>query len=330
MTILTGFLGSGKTTLLRRLLADDRMARTAVIINEFGEVGLDHLLIGQVDDNTFLLDSGCLCCTLRTDFGDAITDILRRQRRAELPPIDRIIVETTGLADPLPLLQLLLTDATLSSQVRQQSITTAVDSTIYDHSPNRREKSRQIALADTIVLTKTDLVSDNDVGSLRERLRELNPQCAIIDGRSSDALVDALFSEARQTVVRGLDDIHVHDHTCGDECFEAPPSLHDGIGSICLRENRPIPWAMLQDFLRSLARGHAADVLRIKGIVNVAESIKPVVIHGVHQYLYPEGYLNEWPIDGQDTKIVVIYEGISATSILDIFGGCVTSRLDTV
>ncbi|SDB10704.1 CobW/HypB/UreG, nucleotide-binding domain [Pseudomonas sp. NFACC23-1] len=196
VTLLTGFLGSGKTTLLRELLADTRMARTAVIINEIGEVGLDHLLVGTLDDDAVLLKSGCVCCTMKSEFGDTLKSLFNRRESGVLPNFNRVIVETTGLADPVPLVKLLLGDEGLVSRFRLQAVVTTVDCQIgaLEHRP-RVERDRQIGIADHLVLTKTDLVSTDTLVGITKKLRELYPDKPITNGRVQQDIFSLLLEK---------------------------------------------------------------------------------------------------------------------------------------
>lgn len=186
ISVLTGFLGSGKTTLLSRLIRDPRMARTAVIINEFGEVGLDHLLVAKADENTVLMDSGCLCCTIRSDLADTLRDLYLRRLRDEVPPFDRVVIETTGLADPAPILHTLMTDPVVAARFRLDGVVTTVDAVHGMDQLDRQEESlKQAAVADRLVLTKTDIAAPAEVARLKARLKALNPAALQVDAQQA-------------------------------------------------------------------------------------------------------------------------------------------------
>jgi G3E family GTPase len=311
VSVITGFLGSGKTTLLNRLLRHAAMANSAVVINEFGEVGLDHLFVEAIDGETVLMASGCLCCTIRSDLEKTLRDLVLRRERAEVPRFDRILVETTGLADPAPIAQLLLNNPLVSHSLRLDAIVTTVDAV---HGPGQLddhvEALKQAAIADRLVLTKTDLVAAPAIAGLRDRLATLNPGARIetaLQGEIDPALLfgAALFDPQRKTadVRRWLNeeayaDRHGHAHDV---------NRHDArIGAFCLTFDEPLDWGKFALWLGRLRRGRGADLLRVKGILNLAGEPGPVAIHGVQHVFHPPVALAAWPDSDRRSRLVFI------------------------
>lgn len=265
VTLLTGFLGSGKTTLLHRLLADDRMAHTAVIINEIGEVGLDHLLIGRLDDDIVLLKSGCVCCSMKTELSETLKLLYFRAEAGEIPVFDRVIVETTGMADPIPLLKLLLADESVATLFSVQTVIATVDTLLPLHTPQQRtERLRQIAVADKIILTKTDL--SHAFTTFTKRIRTLNASAEIIDGADVAAVALVIFDREKYPVTRNLPDAQWFTHqTNSQNAFNNAP--HHNIFTLCLYANQALSWARVTHFLQKLARLYGVNLLRIKGLI---------------------------------------------------------------
>jgi G3E family GTPase len=315
VNVLTGFLGSGKTTLLSRLIRDPGMARTAVVINEFGAVGLDHILLESSDENIIELNDGCLCCTIRGDLAMTLADLLARRRRGEVMQFDRIVIETTGLADPAPILHVLMTDKTLTASLHLDSVVTTVDAfngaaTLDAHG----ESIKQAAIADTLILTKTDL-EPADMPALQARLRGLNPAAPILDANKEDAAPGALFgsgvldASAKSDAVRDWlasegSDHEVHQH---DGHHHDPNRHDDSIRAHAFTRAAPIHAVALTLFLEILAEHCGADLLRLKGVVNLVESPdKPAVIHGVQNIIHPVLWLEQWPDEAHISKFVCI------------------------
>ena len=310
--LVTGFLGSGKTTLLNRLLRSDRLANTAVLINEFGEVGLDHLLLETLDAETVLLQSGCVCCTIRGDLADAMRGLFERRERGLLPAFDRLAIETTGLADPAPIVSTLLADPVLRHHFRLGAIVTTVDAANARlHLNQHPESFKQAAIADRIVLTKTDLVDEAEVRHLMRTLGALNPAAALVDMQVPDFdPADLLAADAydpatrSQEVRRWLADEAerpaAHDHH-GD------PNRHArGIESFCLTFDEPLDWTAFGLWLTMLLHVHGQNVLRVKGLLNVVDVATPVVIHGVQHTVHPPAHLEGWPNGDRRSRIVFI------------------------
>ena len=325
LTILTGFLGAGKTTLLNRLLKDPALAETAVIINEFGEVSLDHLLVEYVGDNMVLLQSGCLCCTMRGDLVDALETLLRDldNRRCKFR---RVLLETTGLADPAPVLHTAMSHPYLLLRYRLDGVVTAVDaingeSTLDAHA----EAVKQAAVADRIVLTKTDLADVSQRNRIVRRLRALNPAAPILDAAKDEATPGRLLSSGLYDPDTKIPDVKKwlaaeayagdHDHHHHDV------NRHDDhIGSFVLTADEPIPAGTLEMFLELLRATHGGNLLRIKGIVKLAEMPEtPVVVHGVQHVFHPTARLDRWPDDDHRTRIVFITRDLPERTVRNLF-----------
>ena len=306
VTVLTGFLGAGKTTLLNHLLRQPALAGTAVLINEFGEIGLDHLLVERLDENTVLLNAGCLCCTVRGDLSRALADLLPRVVAGE---VRRVAIETTGLADPAPILATLMSDPTAARAYRLDGIVTVVDAVNgmaqLDAQP---EAVRQVAVADRIVLSKTDIA---DPPALRDRLRHLNPGAPLVaalhgEVDAASLLHAGLFDPDRKIPdVRGWLDAEAyadtdHGHHHHDR------NRHDArIAAFCLTFDRPLHWQGVATWLDMLVATRGESLLRIKGILNVAGQDRPVAIHGVQHLFHPPALLAAWPGDDPRTSRLV-------------------------
>jgi G3E family GTPase len=327
LTVLTGFLGAGKTTLLNRLLPDPALAGTAVVINEFGEIGLDHLLVRRIDDGLVLLQSGCLCCTMRGDLIDALVTLLRDLDNGRCT-FRRIIVETTGLADPAPVLHTAMVHPYLVLRYRLDGLVTVVDAvnglaTLDAHT----ESVKQVAVADRIVLTKADLAAAGTT-DLIARLRALNPAAPILDAAAGEAtpqrLLDCgLYDPERKTpdVKRWLAEeayaaAHAHGHHHHDR------NRHDDrIRAFTFATDTAIPAQSLDMFLELVRAMHGPNLLRFKGIVKLSETPEqPVVVHGVQHLMHPPSRLERWPDDDHRTRLVFITRDMEERVIRDLFG----------
>ena len=320
LSVITGYLGSGKTTLLNRLLKDPAMADTAVIINEFGEIGLDHLLVDQASDGILELSSGCLCCTIRGDLVTTLEDLLRRIDNGRMERLARVVIETTGLADPAPILHTVMLHPYLLMRYRLESVVTLVDAvngsqTLATH----KEAVRQVAVADRLVITKTDLLDEskpmNTLDTLKSRLKELNPGARLLDARLDEARPEQLFDAGLYDPASKIPDVakwlnaqaydaahhHHHDHSHDVNRHD------DKIRAFTLSTDRPIPASALEMFLDLLRSAHGPKLLRVKGIVQIAEDPdRPVVIHGVQHVFHPPATLEAWPDADHSTRMVFI------------------------
>jgi G3E family GTPase len=333
LTVLTGFLGSGKTTLLNRLLQDPALADTVVIINEFGEIGLDHLLVQTIDEGMVLLSAGCLCCTVRGDLIATLEDLLRRRDNGRIAPFRRIIIETTGLADPAPILHAVLAHPYVSIRYALEGVVTTVDAVngpgTLDAHP---EAVRQAAVADRIVLAKTDLLADPaDLENLITRLRALNPGASLIravNGKApaEDLIGSGLFDVSGKTAdVRGWlqaeaieaaeHGAHAHEH--GHHGHAHDVNRHDDrIRAFSLTSETPIPRGAFDMFLDLLRSAHGPKLLRIKGLVGLAEEPdRPVVIHGVQHVIHVPAVLPRWPDDDRRSRLVFIVQDLDKSFV---------------
>ena len=298
--VLTGFLGSGKTTLLRHLLAQPQFSRTAVIINEFGEIGLDHELVASSTDHFITLTTGCLCCKLRSDLVATLEDMLRRREEGTVPAFTRVVIETSGLADPAPILQTLMTDTNLAGHLVLNGLITTVDALNGAGTLEREAISvKQVALADRLILTKSDLVESGLV-PLRARLAGLNQMAPLLTadhGRVDPDVFEVDSSITNATWVREL---------VSDEL--GPEHAHDSeIQACAILRTEPIHAVALSLFLEALAEHCGADLLRLKGIVHIAQSTdRPAVIHGVQHVFHPLEWLPHWPSEDRRSRIVMI------------------------
>jgi G3E family GTPase len=325
-TVITGFLGAGKTTLLNRLLKDPALSETAVIINEFGDIGLDHLLVEHVDDGVVLLASGCLCCTMR---GDLVTALERLTRDLDngRARFRRVVIETTGLADPAPVLHTVMVHPYLVMRYRLDGVITLVDAVngmaTLDAHP---EAVKQAAVADRIVLTKTDLLTTPDAlagkSQLVARLRRLNPSAALLDVNEAtpERLLDCgLYDPERKTpdVRRWLaEEAYVDDHHHAHDV-----NRHDDhIRAFAIATDAALPMVVLDLFLELLRSVHGPNLLRLKGVVKIAETPDtPVVVHGVQHLLHPLAQLDHWPDADHRTRLVFIMRDTDPDAIRQLF-----------
>ncbi len=309
VSIITGYLGSGKTTLLNRLLADPGMARAAVIINEFGEIGLDHLLVATPSENTVLLASGCICCTVRGDLVDTLRDLDRGGRDGTLPPFDRVLIETTGLADPVPLLQTLITDEVVAPRYRADGVVTLVDGVhgargLDEHA----EAAKQAALADRLLITKCDLAGENAIVGLERRLARANPGARQFRVMRGDIAASEIFGLALDPadaagIGRWLGG------QAGAAGADRDYSPHLGsIRSDSFRFDRPATRAGLMTWLTLLASLRGAGLLRVKGLINVEGA--PVAVHAVQTIIDEPVELARWPDDERSSRLVFITRGL--------------------
>jgi G3E family GTPase len=323
ITVLTGFLGAGKTTLLNRLLKQPELANTAVLINEFGDVGLDHLLVEALHDDVVLLNAGCLCCTVRGDLVKALQTLFLQRLRGEVPLFQRVMIETTGLADPAPILHTLMTEPLIAAHYRLDGVVTLVDAANGDATLDTQpEAVKQAAVADRIVLTKSDLVSSQQNAALRERLRNLNPGALIVPAEQGvidpkllldlgpfrpDAKIDAVSGWLNEEAYAQH---HEHGHAHHDQKGHGhhDPNRHDArIQSFCLTFHHPLQWNGIGIFLEMLIATQGESLLRIKGLLNLAGQDRPLVIHGVQHVFHKPMLLGEWPAeDDRHSRLVFI------------------------
>lgn len=315
ITLLTGYLGSGKTTLLARLLAHPQLADTAVLVNEFGEIALDHQLLYRATESIVLMDRGCLCCALRSDLADQLDELYARRMRAEIPRFRRVVIETSGLADPAPILQTLAAEPMLAALFRLDGVVTTVDGEHGERELDRHfESVKQAALADRIVITKIDRADAVALDRLASRLRSLNPAAPILRaaGGAIDpaALLEAGIHDAQgklASVERWLMSNRYRPLRAGAEPLGLSPARHDErVRSFAIVYDEPVSGTRLWNGLESLIEASGECLLRVKGIVNIRDQPSPRVIHIVQHVLYPVATLPEWPDADRRTRLVFV------------------------
>ena len=336
VTILTGFLGSGKTTLLNRALSHPDMARTAVIINEFGEIALDHALVAQSDDSVVVLENGCLCCTVRSDLVGTLNDLYHRRHAGKVPFFDNVMIETSGLAEPGPVLQAFLSEPTLDGLYRVAHVIALVDavnglSTLAEHG----EAVEQAALADRILITKLDLAEAPQArGRLESELRRINPAAAIsaaadvlpdLQALLRDPGFDPMAPDADPRPWLNLDAYRHHhhdddDHDHGHDHHDHAHHLRERqISSFCLIRDEPLTRDAVQFLLDGITANLGANLLRVKGLVNIAEEPdRPAVIQGVQHLLHTMSWLPRWPDADRRTRVVFITRGVATGDLQEM------------
>ena len=329
-TVLTGFLGSGKTTLLNRLLPS--MRRTAVIVNEFGAIALDHDLVTASEETVIDLDGGCACCTVRGDLIEALRDLHARRARGEVA-FERVLIETTGLADPVPILHALMADPRMEHLFCLNGVLVTVDAacgaaTLASHF----EAGRQVAVADRLILTKADLVAPAEAETLRADLRARNPGATLLDADDAARDLASLLGPPHD-LARRPDEVR---RWLGDAAVEATAQEHEGHGhhgrrpdfdrhgpdirAFCLRHAAPIETRVFETFLELLLGFLGPDLLRVKGLVKLAQDPeRPLVFHAVQHMIHQPFELEEWPSSDTDTRIVFITRNVAARTVERLF-----------
>ncbi len=319
VTLLTGFLGSGKTTVLNHLVRN--LPRTAILMNEFGEVGLDHQLLQKMDGPMALLSGGCVCCTISGSLSPTLKNLWMARQRGDVPAFERVVIETTGVADPVPVLDNLLHDNWIRARFRLDGVVTTVDALFgagqLDQHP---EAVKQVAVADRLLLTKTDLASAASVAALRERLARLNPAADIVTvmhGELDPAAIQnlGLWNAATKSleVARWLKHQRYRPASGGRLGSKPRPELHDArIQAFSVVFDTPLDRYGLQSAIAMLSSFRAENLLRFKAIVNLADEALPVVLHGVQHVLYPEVRLDAWPDDDHRSRFVFIVRDLDS------------------
>lgn len=322
VTIITGFLGSGKTTLIRQLLVHPSMNKVAVVINEIGEIGIDQDLVTLSSENISLLANGCICCSVRTDMQETLRDLFTRRTIGDIFDFDRIIIETTGLADPAPILQTLVSDTLLEAQFRFDGLVTLVDAVnLPDQLENLKEPEKQLAIADRIFVTKTDLIGPIQMDQLVQLIRDINPSSPIqnilhgnIDpnelmgigltsSKASQKTLNFLGENTSQTSEKYMGDF-ARRHT-------------SNIQTETLRFKTPFTWQAFSSALDLLTTLRGVDLLRVKGIINVEN--QPIVVQGVQHIFHPPVTLDQWPSEDHDSRIVFITRNIPKEVLKSLF-----------
>ena len=352
ISVITGFLGAGKSTLLGKLIQHPEMDRVAVIVNEFGEVGIDHALVTKVDEETVLLNSGCLCCTVRGDLLDTLKRLVLQRKEKIIADFDRVLVETTGLADPAPILHTMMSDPFLVSRFRLDGVITVVDAANAAwQMDNHGEAIKQAAVADRLVLSKADLASAEARAATERRLAALNPAAAILPAVQGDLapgqLFDAgLYNPATKSVdvarwlreeayrdqaghvyhrphehghEHGHDHGHSHDHEHGHDDHHHDVNRHDDrIRAFCLHYDTPLTWHRVAGALDLFAQTHGANLLRLKGLLNLAEADNPVVVHAIQHMFHPPAQLDGWPDEDRRSRLVFIVKDLDQKTVQNI------------
>jgi G3E family GTPase len=320
VSIVTGFLGSGKTTLINRLLKRPDMNRIAVIVNEFGEQSIDHDLVQVSSEQMMLLNNGCLCCVLRGDLQETMRDLFVKRRTGEIIDFDRVVVETTGLADPAPVMQTLMTDTMLQNHYRLDCVVTLVDAV---NGPGQldtmQEAVKQAALADRLVITKSDLADEAAVTRLENRLRELNPQAPLKRAVNGEIDLPFLIDVGLTTARSRLEEV---ERWMGAEVHDEHGHVHRhdaAVTSFSLRYDRPFTWSTFSQCMEVLTALRGPDLLRVKGLVNVEGRTGPLVVQGVQHLFHPPIELAEWPSADRATRLVFITRAIDRSTVENLF-----------
>jgi len=344
LTLVTGFLGSGKSTLLADVLRGDAARDTAVLVNEFGDVGLDHLLIGEVDARTVLLDNGCICCSIRGELKDALATLFSQRARGEVPPFTRVVLESTGLATPAPIVATLLADPVIRSHYALNATITVVDAVnAAEQQARHPEWLAQVTAADRLLISKPDLVDETRLTDLAASLAALNPAAEIlirrdvssakgINRHTGRALLDMLFASASSIDLIGrigrAQRLANEANDENDDLTTNGPLAHRGerystsaasIQSFCMRIDAPIDWQVFTLWFTMLLNRHGDKILRVKGLLSIAGSDQPAVLHAVQHLVHPVLHLDAWPSASSDpgrrSQLVFITEGLSRDAI---------------
>ncbi|MBL4720497.1 MAG: GTP-binding protein [Alphaproteobacteria bacterium] len=346
ISVLTGFLGSGKTTLLSKLLRDPDMANTAVVINEFGDVGLDHMLVESSDEDTILMDSGCLCCTIRGDLVDTLRGLFRKRVMGDVPEFERLVIETTGLADPAPILHTLMNDPLICARYRLDGVLTTVDAVHgLGQLDTQFESVKQAAVADRILITKADMVEPDDIEALQTRLRGINPAApmhivshgeiaakhvlnvGLFDPTGKIPDVEKwLREESYESPQEGEGHNHDgHDHH-GEGHHHNDANRHDDhIRTFCLTADEPFSWDAFANWMDALTSVHGESLLRVKGVLHVTDTDQPVVVHGVQHVFHPPAVLEAWPNEDRRSRIVMITRDLNKEPVEKMFRAFIES-----
>jgi G3E family GTPase len=309
VTLLTGFLGSGKTLLLNALLKAPGFANTAVIVNEFGEIGLDHVLVASSSDNVVLLEAGCLCCTIADSLHETLADLHFRRVRGELPPFERVVIETTGLADPAPILNTLLGHKLVTEHYRLDAVVVTVDAMHANEELERhREVAKQIAVADRLVITKMDLVSPAQAAELKSVLKQLNPGAQTLPSSRASAALEA-FAPANLAQAKSISKYESHGHSHDVNRHDAHIRAH------CFVLDGPVSWSGVAAWCRLLVDTLGERLLRCKGLVEIAESGEIVFLQGVQRVFHTPERLPGWPDADHRSRLVCITRDVDEAEL---------------
>ena len=325
VTVITGFLGSGKTTLLSSILKKKEMQKTAVIINEFGEIGLDHALIEHTDENIVELQSGCICCTIQGDLNKTLIDLFDKMMNGKVSSFNRVLIETTGLANPVPIIHTLMSSIELIRIYSLDGVITVVDSINGEKTLDLHEESlKQLALAEKIILSKTDIVDKDEIKSLVYRIKEINPVSQIIFSKFGNIPLEEIFGLGAYDPYKKSADVknwlaaekykdkkHHHHHDVNRH--------NENIRAFSMMSENPVNMIAFSFFRDMITAALGANLLRMKGIVNIAGEERPAVIHGVQHIFHPVQWLETWPDNDRRTKLVFITQNIKKEQIEDFF-----------
>ena len=326
VTILTGYLGSGKTTLLQRLLSHPEGQRAAVLINEFGEISLDHLLARSVSGSTVVLKNGCVCCSVREDLREGLRDLLDARDRKTIPDFDRIIIETSGLADPVPIVQTLVADPMLGSQVRLSCLVTTVDAmNAVEQLTSEPEALCQAGSADRLVITKSDLCKPGEVERIVDTLSRINPAAPVLNA-APETNVWQLLSERPEDVdpddtarrQRPMEAAMTAPDHAGHSHHPLERARHAaGITSFVFRTRQRIDWTAFAVWLSLLVHRHGRQVLRVKGLLDVDDARGPLCLNAVQHFVHPPEHLDSWPDDDRSSRLVFIVRHLDEADIVN-------------
>ena len=332
ITVLTGFLGSGKTTILTSLIKQKQMAKAAIIINEFGEVGLDHDLIETTDEKVIELQNGCICCTIQGDLKTTLLNLLKKMEKGDISPFDHVIIETTGLADPVPIIHTLMTSLDLQRIYSIDGVITVVDTVNGESTYNAHEEAvKQTAFADRIILSKTDIADEIAINSLTKRIRKISPKVTIIKSDKKSLPVSKLLGlndynpqnkdwnvKEWLQIEKNKSSNHTHNHH--DHHHKHDVNRHgDDIETFAMVTSEPVSMTAVNLFLELLMSQMGENILRIKGILNIKGQSCPAVIHGVQHIFHPLEWLEKWPSEDKQSRLVFITKNIKRDIIDDLF-----------
>ena len=325
VTVITGFLGSGKTTLLSSILKKKEMQKTAVIINEFGEIGLDHALIEHTDENIVELQSGCICCTIQGDLNKTLIDLFDKMMNGKVSSFNRVLIETTGLANPVPIIHTLMSSIELIRIYSLDGVITVVDSVNGEKTLDLHEESlKQLALAEKIIVSKTDIVDKDEIKSLIYRIKEINPVSQIVLSKFGNIPLEEIFGLGAYDPYKKSADVkkwlaaekykdkkHHHHHDVNRH--------NENIRAFSMMSENPVNMIAFSFFRDMITAALGANLLRMKGIINIAGEERPAVIHGVQHIFHPVQWLETWPDNDRRTKLVFITQNIKKEQIEDFF-----------
>lgn len=334
VTLVTGFLGSGKTTLINAGLKSPELARTVVVVNEFGEVGLDHQLYTSSNDAVVVLENGCLCCTVKSDLVATMNSLYHDRARGDLPDFDNVVIETTGLAEPGPVMQAFLSEPTLDGLYRITNVVTMVDAVNWRTTAEKHEEAlRQVALADDILVSKLDLADEAAFTALAADLHRMNPAANIARADFSTAAVVPLLTHAGFDAADAMADpsewLSISDYETYEQTMASPDGVKDqdvphhlaakGIESFVLTRSKPMSREEIQFLLDGIGQNLGPSLLRVKGLINVLEEPgRPAVVQGVQHLLHNMTWLEKWPNADERTRVVFITQGIARDSLKEM------------